>query len=1394
MFTPTIDIVTSTIATYCCTLIKCILLQGINIMITIVTVWLCLITHVACDVVITVNNNGSDNDKCCVNGTCPCSSLLSALHKVSNNTVINITSESVNLRDIVGMGSGNLNNITITGNGATIMCNNTGGVYCQSCSNIIIMGITWYQCGHNGSNNPITALAFTKVSSGITILDCVFLSSSGCPVYIQNASRSIFIMKSYFVANASSIAHDDIFCAGLHITSNAQMFLAINNCGFDATGCTWNVSESCKFYIDVYGAVINSSYNVSNISIKNTNFSIGLSLNAGTDAVIELSNVNIYSNISCGMYVLMSGDVNKSASTVIISSVSFVNVDYALKITASTVNISSATFSKNIRSLSIAANTINIFCATFIDNFEALSITTNTVDISSASFIHNHKALSVITNTISISSTAFINNTYNASSITAGIINILHTTFLNNGAALSITEVKESVGLFVDIDSSTFNHTSNGIYSRGIHIMSLAPITSVNVSNSCFFNHQNGAFSIQTSNQTDCIETSVIFTNVKVYGATKDANKTSTAETSIYIDTDNSIVSVIFNNVNFMSNHFSTNNRGAVFIRSLFTKCLHIYLASIQLTNCTFSKNTALDHVVAINIVVNAVYPFNINIKLSDCKFDYNNGDKSILYINVPSIENLHTSNSISVILNNSTFSNNKGIVLYLIISQFQFQGNVLFVNNSATDGAAVYLEEVFFISSDDNAIVQFINNSAEQKGGAMYVNLISLDVHIDKYCDVFKDISNTSVFSFINNSAGIAGNSIYFNIPQNCQIITDTNNKSSLLHFPDKFSYRQSVYTINPPIVTSPRSIVLHPPTISLHNSSNNYAIPEPKMLGELIQFTASVFDYFNKITEPVTFSINCITCNDYRLSTYQLTVHDHSIHELKVSPIVHSDIRRNTNISLIFLSALPPVYKYINTSLSIELSPCRAGYLFNNTKCVCYPHPDLVHCKVDYVEIKIGFWIGFLTEEHYTLSICPSNYCNSKRTETSPGYYSLHGKSDDQCSSHRTGVACGECKSGYTLAYDSPDCINTDKCFAGMTILVIVLTILYWITIVAVVFGLTYFQFQISSGYAYGIIYYYSIVDILLVNDVSEEVFNLVSILSSFAKLTPQLFGQLCLVEGLSGIDQQFIHYSHASAVSLILLTIVLLAKYSPRFAVFVRRCIIRVICLLLLLSYTSLATTSLQLLRPLTFNHVHEEVRTYSSPDIKYFTGRHLVYAIVALLCEVIIVIGLPLFLLLEPFLRRKVNLVRIKPLLDQFQGCYKDKYRWFAAYYLICRQVIILIVYVGNGNYYYMLYGLQTVCVVIVMIHGCIQPYKNNLLNVLDEVILLILVLVVNLNLFSLSSFIPSNYFWVVFVTLPLLVLCCIAIRKSLIHFYNRKNKELHLYNPVEENDNCNTEER
>ena len=134
--------------------------------------------------------------------------------------------------------------------------------------------------------------------------------------------------------------------------------------------------------------------------------------------------------------------------------------------------------------------------------------------------------------------------------------------------------------------------------------------------------------------------------------------------------------------------------------------------------------------------------------------------------------------------------------------------------------------------------------------------------------------------------------------------------------------------------------------------------------------------------------------------LSTYeQVIIHYHTLQELKVFPRVYSDVASNTNISITMSSVQFPT---IHVSLLVELSSCHIGYLFDKYKsppqCVCYPYSDIVHCTEQYSEIKIGYWIGFLTDQQYTSSICPNNYCNfAKRTETSLGYYNLPSKPDD-------------------------------------------------------------------------------------------------------------------------------------------------------------------------------------------------------------------------------------------------------------------------------------------------------------------------------------------------------------------------------------------------------------
>ena len=286
----------------------------------------------------------------------------------------------------------------------------------------------------------------------------------------------------------------------------------------------------------------------------------------------------------------------------------------------------------------------------------------------------------------------------------------------------------------------------------------------------------------------------------------------------------------------------------------------------------------------------------------------------------------------------------------------------------------------------------------------------------------------------------------------------------------------------------------------------------------------------------------------------------------------------------------------------------------------------------------------------------------------------------------------------------------------------------------------------------------------------------------------MLPQFIGQLCVVKGLSAIDQQFIHYLHSFAVLLVLVVISISTRFSRRLSLFVSRAVIRAICLLLLLSYSSIASTSLLLVRATTFVDVNK-VYSYLSPDIEYFHDRHLIYGLIAIVIALTIVFGLPLLLLVEPFLNSKINFTRIKPLLDQFQGCYKDKFRYFASYYMIFRLMIFGILAINDSNPFVTLYLLQIICLMI-LLHFRVKPYNNNMMNFLDSFTLFVLVLAISLQIIETYRGFPSNTALAiafVLVILPLfafllIVLCLlVVIIKKLIVCYHTSTKNIETAN-------------
>jgi len=199
--------------------------------------------------------------------------------------------------------------------------------------------------------------------------------------------------------------------------------------------------------------------------------------------------------------------------------------------------------------------------------------------------------------------------------------------------------------------------------------------------------------------------------------------------------------------------------------------------------------------------------------------------------------------------------------------------------------------------------------------------------------------------------------------------------------------------------------------------------------------------------------------------------------------------------------------------------------------------------------------------------------------------------------------------------------------------------------------------------------------------------------------------------------------------------------------------------------------------------------DKVYTYLSPDIEYFHGRHLVYVIVAIIFAIVIVVGLPLLLLLEPFLNSKINFIKIKPLLDQFQGCYKDKYRCFASYYMICRIVIILLFIVKISDEFTIQYLLISSCALMGLIHVLVRPYVSTIPNIFDGVILQLIVII---SVLSIVEFVDYYKTFVVVTAYILIIspLVSFIVIKLWINRNKIKNtlkywveKFSHIYNKI-----------
>ena len=463
------------------------------------------------------------------------------------------------------------------------------------------------------------------------------------------------------------------------------------------------------------------------------------------------------------------------------------------------------------------------------------------------------------------------------------------------------------------------------------------------------------------------------------------------------------------------------------------------------------------------------------------------------------------------------------------------------------------------------------------------------------------------------------------------------------------------------------------------------------------------------------------------------------------------------------------------------VQLLPCPVGFTLQNGKCGCDPSlpPDIDTCYIDQSAIgrPANTWITAHTVANnvtnYLISDCPMDYCLPYSTNVDLLYPDL------QCQFNRTGVLCSQCQHPLSMVFGSSRCMKCTNVHILITIIVLVAGIV--LVVLLYVLNLT-----VTNGTINGIIFYANIISIndsvFLVND---NVFKPLKVFISFTNL--DLGIETCFYNGMDSYAKMWLQLFFPSYLILIAASIIIASRYSSRMLRLTYSRSLPVLATLFLLSYTGVlrvASTVLFSYSTITHYPSGDKQIVWSIDSSIPLFGNRLSILFIACVVLFLLLILLSIALLLTRLLSRFRMINYFKPLLDAFQGSYKDKYyNWIAVTIII--RMIIFSLYVFQSRLKVFL--AATLLAAFTACYGYACPHKNKAVNIQDLSLLVNLTimhtvpLLDNNNIFTIvTNFLISLTFIQFFIATTYHFFthtfhCNVAIKEKLIKCIMTKNK-------------------
>ena len=746
-------------------------------------------------------------------------------------------------------------------------------------------------------------------------------------------------------------------------------------------------------------------------------------------------------------------------------------------------------------------------------------------------------------------------------------------------------------------------------------------------------------------------------------------------------------------------------------------------------------------------------------------------------------------------------FTGNVGSALLIQSSDVNFTRNtpVHFESNVGRIGAGIALLGTSWIGVDIGTRLVFKNNTAVEKGGAIYAGqtmqhyaAYSRTCFI-RYSDPFippwkgGNVVWESFFTFSNNTVLEKPNAIFASSVLPCVWPTSLNSsleKDISETFCNWSNWEFIHSNCSEEVVTSAGNF----------NSSKGYTISVVPGWKTKLNAVVVFDDNDHDVTNFTIFSVFSDNYPDNNSIEFQYTS-DNSI-------TVYSKPNQTTTVALETIDN-----RNIYTHINVSISNCPPGFYYNSSikSCVCLKlsFATSVICMEGVHEafIFVGYCISYSTVGKEKMVIVSRCSLDVEEENVNPVVKLPRniGDLDKQfCNKlDRTGKLCGKCKSvedGISVFSGTFKCVSCKNFYYNMWKFFAVSFLFPTIFFVIIII----FHIGVTSAPANGFIFFSQVItvplQVLLIDSGCKLLFHksihtsthhmyLTNILLDLYRLWSLDFTSLftidtCLNPHLKVIEVLAIRYISAVYPIIVLLvayTIIELHARNCRIIVCLwkpfcflcvklrrqwkaKNSIIDAFATFILLSYTKFIRVSITILTSSNVYTINSSVieKTVSfDPLTVYFSRDHLPYAALAFFILATFGALPPLLLLLYPFrwFQRclshcKLQSNALRAFVDAFQGCYKDgrnggpDRRYFAGIYFIFR-IIIFTIYTISESILAIFTELQTAYVVFLLTIVILRPYKKTFYNFLDGFFFAILAVSSGITMYIYTILVETN---------------------------------------------------